>query len=433
MPGQRFVVASRAVARAVLAAFAVAAPAVAQSPALASRYLFVWTGDAARKVSDFLVVLDADPASKAYGHVVASLPVGASGTMPHHTEYEFPDDGILLANGWAANQTFVFDLRTPTSPRLANTFSSVGTYSFPHSFARLPNGHLLGTFQGTNKAYAPPGGLVELDEHGKFVRSASAAGMGITDTLAWPYSLAIDARHNRAIVTNTSMPLPKWGHPPAGSWRKSRADSVTTSQVQIWNTSDLKLLNTISLPKPPGRSKFADSAANLFPAEPRMLPDGSVYVNTFHCGLFHITGIEGTAPRATFVRSFPIATEKYCSVPAMVGHYWIQTDMALPGLIALDISNPDKPVEVSRLVLESRFMMPHWLASDARGSRVVLTGDDMGYVLIVDVDPRTGKLSIDQKFRDERTGVVGVNLNGRTWTHGAVKDAFVHGTLFGPK
>jgi hypothetical protein len=64
---------------------------------------------------------------------------------------------------------------------------------------------------------------------------------------------------------------------------------------------------------------------------------------------------------------------------------------------------------------------------------VVLTGDDMGYVLIVDVDPGTGKLSIDQKFRDERTGSVGVDLNGRTWPHGAVKDAFVHGTLFGLK
>jgi hypothetical protein len=105
----------------------------------------------------------------------------------------------------------------------------------------------------------------------------------------------------------------------------------------------------------------------------------------------------------------------------------------LPGLIALDISHPDKPVEVSRLVLESRFAMPHWLASDAKANRVVLTGDNMGYVLVVNVDPNTGRLSIDSKFRDERTGAVGVNLNGRTWTHGTVKDAFVHGTLFGPK
>jgi hypothetical protein len=141
--------------------------------------------------------------------------------------------------------------------------------------------------------------------------------------------------------------------------------------------------------------------------------------------------VDGPTPRATFVHSFPIAADKYCAVPAIVGHYWIQTDAALPGLIALDIRNPEAPIEVSRLVFESRFAMPHWLASDPKASRVVLTGDDMGYVAIVNVDPRTGKLSLDQRFRDERSSAAGVNLSGRTWPHGAVKDAFVHGTLFG--
>lgn len=407
--------------------------AAAQTPTTGSKYLFVWTGDGARRVSDFLVVLDADPASRAYGHVVTSLPVGDAGTMPHHTEYEFPADGILLANGWAASRTFIFDLRTPTTPKLAGSFGSVGAYSFPHSFARLPNGHLLGTFQGAGKAYAPPGGLVELDEHGTFIRGVSATGMGITDTLAWPYSLAVDAAHDRVVTTNTTMPIPKWLHAPAGSWRKDRVDSILTSQVQIRRLSDLKLLKTLMLPKPPGRRKFADSTANLFPAEPRVLPDGSFYVNTFLCGLFHVTGVDGPAPRATFVHSFPLAPDKYCAVPAIVGHYWIQPDMALPGLIALDISNPDVPIEVSRLVLASRFAMPHWLASDPKANRVVLTGDDMGYVAIVNVDPRTGTLSLDQKFRDEKSGAVGVSLSGRTWPHGVVKDAFVHGTLFGPR
>ena len=77
--------------------------------------------------------------------------------------------------------------------------------------------------------------------------------------------------------------------------------------------------------------------------------------------------------------------------------------------------------------------MPHWLASDAKASRVVLTGDDMGYVLIVDVDPRTGALSIDKKFRDERTGAVGVSFDDRSWPQGAIKSAHIHGTLFGPR
>lgn len=55
------------------------------------------------------------------------------------------------------------------------------------------------------------------------------------------------------------------------------------------------------------------------------------------------------------------------------------------------------------------------LDADPGANRVVLTGDNMGYVVIVNVDPGTGALAIDQGFRDERTGSAAVNLNGRQW------------------
>jgi hypothetical protein len=158
-----------------------------------------------------------------------------------------------------------------------------------------------------------------------------------------------------------------------------------------------------------------------------------MYVNTFACGLYRITGIDGAEPRAELVHSFPAAPDAACAVPAIVGHYWVQTVAALPGLVALDIRDPAKPVEVSRLMLPKPFAMPHWLAADAAGDRVVLTGDDMGYVVVVNVDPRTGALALDERFRDERTGAVGVSLDGRAWPQGAVQHAHVHGTLFGPR
>src|SRR5437870_10242996 len=71
-------------------------------------YLFVWAGDVAGKASDFLGVIDADPASARYGAAVASLPVGEAGTRPHHTEHEMPAGGHLLANGFAAGRTWLF-------------------------------------------------------------------------------------------------------------------------------------------------------------------------------------------------------------------------------------------------------------------------------------------------------------------------------------
>src|SRR3954468_3155409 len=113
----------------------------AASSAAQSSYLFAWSGDGDRKVSDFMAVIDADPGSRTYGHLVSTLPVNAIGTMPHHTEYEFPATGIMAANGWATSRTFMLDLRNPARPRVQSEFTSLGKYSFPHSFARLPNGH----------------------------------------------------------------------------------------------------------------------------------------------------------------------------------------------------------------------------------------------------------------------------------------------------
>ena len=53
-----------------------AAPEVASS-----HYLFVWAGDADRRESDFLAVLDVDRQSPRYTEVIATLPIGAVGTL----------------------------------------------------------------------------------------------------------------------------------------------------------------------------------------------------------------------------------------------------------------------------------------------------------------------------------------------------------------
>ena len=79
----------------------------------ASPYLFLWAGDADAKNSDFLAVIDARSESKSYGKVIATVPINATGTMPHHTQYEFPSNAILFANGWAAGRTFLFTLDYP--------------------------------------------------------------------------------------------------------------------------------------------------------------------------------------------------------------------------------------------------------------------------------------------------------------------------------
>lgn len=398
------------------------------SQADGSSYLFVWAGDAARQSSDFLAVIDSKPSSPTYGRIVSSVPVGETGIMPHHTEYEFPPNNKLMANGWVSGHSFVFDLNQPLKPRLLGRFEDRAGYTLPHSFARLPNGHVLATFQSHGEGYAPGGGLVELDENGAAVRSASAVDAAVDKDVIWPYSLAIVPARDLVVSTSSPMGWPSWAALPAGSWPMQKINDQVTSHVQLWRLSDLHLLKTIALPADPAKH-------HQWPAEPRLLPDGSIYVNTFSCGLYRLKGADGPQPSAELVYTFPGGDSPHtiCSVPVVVGHYWIQTVAALPGLIALDISHPDKPAEVSRLVLGPKFPMPHWLSADRKGNRLAITGDGESWVLLARFDPEKGTLALDDSFRDPDASAPGISFDRLEWPHGKAGRAIVHGAVFGPQ
>lgn len=409
-------------------AFLITTSAVlAQAARAPSPYLFVWSGDSDSKDSDFLAVIDARPRSSRYGEVVATLPVGAKGTFPHHTEYEFPSNSMLFANGWGAGQTFILDIGNARKPKLAGQFKDLSEYGFPHSFARLANGNVLATFQVKKSAYEPPGALVEMDARGNLIRTSSADVDGMDKKLLWPYSLLAIPGIDRVITTSTEMGLPRWAMTNAHGSSHDVHTYTDTHHVQIWRLSDLRLLATVPLPAP------ANGKSNLNPAEPRLLPDGSVYVNTFNCGLFRLTGLESSVPKAESVWEFPGAGSKEeCAVPVVVGKYWIQTDPSLPGLITLDISDTAKPVEVSRLVLGERFKKTHWIAADRNSDRVVVTGNNLSWVLIANIDMRSGKLTLDKNFKMKGAENPGIDFDRTQWPHGPTGKAFVHGALFGP-
>ena len=392
-----------------------------------SRYIFVWTGDAAHKSSDFLAVVDTERTSASYARIVATLPVNVAGTMPHHTEYEFPQGNVLFANGWTGNRTFLFDLSQPLRPRLVGQFQERNGYTFAHSFVRLPNRHVLATFQSHGEGYAPGGGLVELDETGAVVRTGSAIDPTVDKDLIWPYSLVTLPQADRVVSTSTPMGWTDWATLPPNSWPQKKIDAQDTEQLQVWRLSDLHLLKTISLLDSGGGKH------NLLPAEPRVLSDGSVLVATFTCGLFRVRDVDSANPSAKMVYTFPGGDSEHttCAVSVVVGHYWIQTVAALPGLIALDVSNPEKPVEVSRLKLDSSFMMTHWLAADRRSDRLVITGHEQSWLLMARFDERTGTLSLDESFRDPTSSKPGINFARQDWP-GKSGPAVVHGALFGP-
>jgi len=376
-----------------------------------SRYLFLWAGDADKQEADFLAVVGVDPKRPDYASVVATLPVDVKGSRPHHTEYEMPAGGVLWANGFDASRTFLFDLHDPVHPAIRAAFGDPDPFGHPHSYARLPNGGILATMQWEKRGdQHETGGLVEFDAAGHVVRSVRASTAD--DPTVRPYSLAVLPALDRVVTTATDMHL-----------------QVRSRAVQIWRLSDLTLLQTLLLP--PGTR----GDEQWLTAEPRALPDGRVLVNTFTCGLYLVSGLGGPTASAEFVHSSPwnatIDARRFCAVPVLVDHFWIQTSGPEHAVISLDVSDPKQPREVSRLQLEPDDV-PHWIAIEPGGDRLVITGyaGIESRVLLARVDRRTGALTLDTSFKAPGTADPGVDFGRATWPHGASGKAIPHGAVF---
>lgn len=395
---------------------AVGAPAPQSGPQPASqsgrdgsRFLYAWAGDADKRESDFLAVIDADPRSTTYASVVQTLPVGAIATRPHHTNHEMPADSMLWANGFDSGQTFRFDLRDAAHPRLLGTFGAATPFSHPHSYVRLANGHVLSTFQHRIEgAKAETGGLVEFDGDGRVLRSAQAAVPAIDPGIR-PYSLAVLPALDRVVTTATDMHLDT----------RSRA-------VQVWRLSDLTLLKTILL------SAGSRGNENEMTAEPRVLEDGrTVLVSTFTCGLYRLTDLAGESPSAEWIYSGPWEKPPFCALPVVVGHFWIQTSGPEHAVISLDVSDPRHPKEVSRLTLPEH-EIPHWIGAEPNGDRLVITGYELleSRLLVARVDRATGALRLDTEFKPRGAEKPGVDFSREQWPHGATGRAIPHGAVF---
>jgi hypothetical protein len=373
-------------------------------------YLFVWSGDDAKKDADFLAVIDADPKSPHYGQAVASVAVPGPGGTPHHTELDMPRDGMLLANAFESGRTMLFDLRQPLHPSLVTSFGDLDGYMHPHTYVRLSNDAMLGTFQyhGGHGPKSNGGGLVEFDERGRLIRPGSAMDPAAKNELIRPYSLVVLPGLDRVVSTNMSMHFKSDGE---------------TRTVQVWRLSDLKLLRTIILPPGPSGSE------ELLPGEPKLLADDkTVLVHTFSCGLYALTGIDKDQPSVRHVKTFD---GNFCGVPLRLSHYWVQALFSAHAVAAYDISDLNNVHEVSRLTFDDK-QMPHWMAADETQHRIVMNSGEYGEhrIFMLNFDPQMGKLTLDESFRDPGSNRAGVSMDGKSWPHGFRGDAYAHGTVF---
>lgn len=376
-----------------------------------SPHLYVWAGAEVEGESDFLAVLDSDPASPTYGQVLSTVPVGVQGNA-HHSEHSMPSGDSLFVNSFSAGESFVIDLSDPRAPSVASSFGPIGDYRHPHTFERLPGGNVLVTFQTKGEGNEAAGGLLELTSSGDFVRATDVADP--VDPELRAYSVTPIPRIDRAVSTTSDM------------WAVRTATSF-----QVWRLSDLELLRTVRLEPGPGGYEHRD------PAEVRLLSDSvTAMMTTFTCALYLLRDLEGENPSAELVNALPWSSYETdeCGIPATWGDIWLQTYRHSDGawLVSFDVSDPTNPVELDRLAWDGAWW-PHWISIEPGGRRVVVTsgeGETLYRVLMVRMDLETGALEFDPSFRSPGESEPGVTFDRTSWPHGRAGAARPHGAVF---
>lgn len=400
----------------------VAARASSTSATRPSRYLYVWsstmdTTKTAARPYDFLAVVDLRPddstADARYGRVVRLVRVPARNTMAHHAEQHFVEGRNFFTSGYHSGQLFLFDAKTHEEPRFLRKIDSVPGFVTPHSLVPLPNGHVLATVQFSADTLAGrPGALAELDDDGRVVRTSSAADPAFPGAHIRPYGIEVIPALDRVVTTSSPMD-----------------EEHTAHVLQFWRLSDLHLLRTLMLPA------RADSA-NQYPFEPRVLSDGrTVLVNSYLCGFYRVTALETLRPSAEHVFSLSRAGAGFqgCAVPSIVGHFWVMPIAYQHRVAVVDVSNPSRPKEVFSLPTDTTFF-PHWSSADPTSDRIVITeqGDGAPRVMIARLDPHTGALRWDERFREPGATTPGLDFGRVEGPAGVVAAAMPHASVFVP-
>lgn len=406
---------------ALLVALAAGNTANAQSatepPSETGSLLYVWLHTIGHEGADFLAVIDADETSARYGEVLTTVPAGDVRGHAHHTPLTLPESGTIFANDYRGGHTYIYDATTPGAPRLKGSFGRIGVYSFPHSFAELPNGNILATFQSKREGNLVPGGLVEMTTDGELVRAADADPRDPA-VFVRPYGMVLLPTQDRLVVTTFDM-----------------KQKEVARHIQIWRLSDLRLLGTVPVPAPEGKD------FNGNPFEGRVLEDGeTVLLGTLSCGLYLLDGLTAEEPeRGVTMKNVHDFGGQYCGVPTRRGRFWIQpveteAEDGPRAVVVLDVSNPGKPVETARVSFGVGFG-PHWTSPNREGTKIAVTGYGEHLsrrILILTFDPEDGQLHIDERFGKGDEAGPGLLVDRETWPHGDAGPAQGHGAIFWP-
>lgn len=412
------------------------------------KYLAVWAGDADRKHSDFLAIINADWGSRSYGKVIRTIPVKSRGNEPHGVNGELRFDRRLFATGLLTNRVFVFDLRDPEKGTLSYVYEAKPgerTLGAPRQVATLPGGRVavtcadqLGYTGDPREVLGAPGGLLVLGNDGKFVKEIPAVGPGSRAYVTAPGGVAIRSQANLLITTNEA-------HGFAGTTRGELMPGIT---VQTWALPNLTLGRPAVLEAGPrGEENLGPHTPRLFRGRPFAL------VNTHEGGALYVSdSLQTESPLFKLAFDFGAGSKPGEAAITPDDRWYVTALTGKNQVVSLDVRDPWKPRRVASVNFNrdpgadaddggaAREGGPHALAMALDGVRIAvadygvdvptyaLDGDRRVYMLRL--DRATGGLRFDTAFRDETTDEVGVDFDRTSWPHGDTGPARPRGLLF---
>jgi hypothetical protein len=210
------------------------------------RVLFVWAGDQARALPDFLAVINFNEESQNYGKVIRTVPLpgaGSTGNEPHHVGLS--KDGRVLACGGLLSvlkgqkEIFFFDVSSPTSPTFISS-ADPPLSAITDEFYALPGGGFLVTMMGGANG-AHPGRVAEFNKNLELVgeHPANPPHDGFN-----PHGISVRPELNLMVTSDFVCPSTTLHAVPGGLDLRG--------SVRFWDFKRRLIVKTVTLPGPAG-------------------------------------------------------------------------------------------------------------------------------------------------------------------------------------
>ncbi len=200
------------------------------------KLLYVFGVAAGPKNHDCFLVIDVDPDSAKYGHIIHTLDLGEAGNETHH--FGFTDDRTHI---WGcslfSSKVFIINVADePARPKLVKTLGDIpekAGLTGPHSPYALP-GRMLLSFLG-GKDGGLPAGLAEFNNDGTFIRRIE-----LPKEAPYMYDVAVKPDLNR-MVTSSFTPPANYKKPFAQMDLKQFG-----KELVVWDFRERKPLQTLT-------------------------------------------------------------------------------------------------------------------------------------------------------------------------------------------